>query len=129
MWQGYMYYLFSALNKLPLLDLIVYRGVKTTNDMIAKEYTIGRKIHWSAFSSTTTDLKVAKSFAGYAKIIFQIGIQTGRNIQPFSVIKMENEILLSPNMTFIVTKTLEQKEDGYYYLHLLQLAGLETFVF
>ena len=92
-------------------------------------YTLSRKIHWSGFSSTTTDVKVAKSFCGPSKIIFSVQIINGKDIQKYSVMKGEKEILLHPNMSFVVITEATQHDDGYWYVSLVQIKDSDTFIF
>eukprot|EP01124_Arcella_intermedia_P003429 TRINITY_DN11889_c0_g1_i1.p1 TRINITY_DN11889_c0_g1~~TRINITY_DN11889_c0_g1_i1.p1 ORF type:complete len:630 (-),score=129.69 TRINITY_DN11889_c0_g1_i1:104-1993(-) len=122
--QGYLYYMFKGLNKLPNIQKIVYKGIPL--DMkteIQNKYTLGQKIHWSVFSSTSDDLDLAKSFAGPNGIIMRIQVLTGKHIQDYSVGPHPNEILLSPRMTFMVTTELRKEEDGYLYLSLQEIDG------
>ena len=76
-------------------------------------------IHWSGFTSSTTDIKTAKFFAGNSKVIFEIEIKNGKDIQNYSMFKKEKEILLSPNIHFIVKE--HRKENGYLYVCLQEI--------
>ena len=67
-WQGYIFYILNALRKLPAIEADVFRG-NNNSAAVAGEYTIGRKIHWSAFTSSTPDVQVAKGFAGFLILI------------------------------------------------------------
>jgi hypothetical protein len=70
---------------------------------------------------------VAKEFASTKGIILKLSIHNGKSISSYSPFPTENEILLSPNMKFIVT--LESYiEDGYQCVDLLQVTD-NTFVF
>jgi len=106
-WRGFLYYFFSALHKIQDSSITVYRGITSELSEIQRNYYGGKKIHWSAFSSTTTDIEVAKRFASNSKIIFAIKILNGKDIQKYSVMKGENEILLHPNMTFFSLRTTQ----------------------
>eukprot|EP00727_Mastigamoeba_balamuthi_P012996 m51a1_g8319 hypothetical protein (810) ;mRNA; f:119496-123757 len=108
-WWGYLYYLMNGLKKLPDVDEVLYRGIPADKaKMLEKEYAMGRRIRWTAFSSTTNNLEVAKNFAGPGGVIFRIKGNSGRNIQSISFIKGENELLLNPNITFRVKRTLSE---------------------
>jgi len=118
-WRGYLYYLQSALSKFPNIETTVYRGIPAENfELIKKEYKEKRPIFWSAFSSSTPDLKVAQGFAKQNGIIIKIKIYSGKIIKDYSIIKGEDEILLKPNSKFVVTKGIYQHTDGYSYLEL-----------
>jgi len=128
-WQTYLFYFQSALYKLPNLQIIGYRGMQF-NDIIKQNYTLGRKIHWSAYSSTSSILQCAKEFAGKGGIIMQITILCGKNIKNYSILSSEDEIIISPNMTFRVTKLPDwDTHQDFYYIELVQEAPQSTFVF
>jgi len=117
-WRGYLYYLQSALSKLPLVSTKVYRGIEERE--IFKTYTSGRKIHWTSFTSTTTALAGAQKFATSNGVVVCMKVRTGKYIGNYSVYPREEEILLSPNMSFFVNEALHQKEDGMWYVELVQ---------
>jgi hypothetical protein len=58
------------------MEAMVYCGVpNTAMQVIQEHYHQGRNIHWSAFTSTTNNIKKAKTFAqGKGRIIFRIKI-------------------------------------------------------
>uniref|UniRef100_A0A6B2L0U2 NAD(P)(+)--arginine ADP-ribosyltransferase n=1 Tax=Arcella intermedia TaxID=1963864 RepID=A0A6B2L0U2_9EUKA len=127
--SGYLYYMQSALSKLDSFVGKVYRGINQ-RDYIQNHYTQGRRIHWSSYSSTTKDIKVAKEFAHNEGVVMQLDVLNGKSIHQFSRYGGEWEILLSPNMIFIVTKAVHYYEKGgYYRICLSQQAPNDTFVF
>ena len=67
-------------------------------------YIKSSKIHWSGFSSTSVDPAVARAFAS-GGVIFVLDVRNAKDIQPFSWFGSgEGELLLNPNMEFLVTK-------------------------
>jgi len=129
-WQGYLHYLFQALSKLEDKKLTLYRGVNTDREAVKEQYKVGKKVHWSSFSSSTFDLSVAKRFAWRSKIIFRMKILNGKDILKYSVIKGEQEILLLPNLKLLVSGELEDDKDGYSYVDLTQISEvMDTHVF
>jgi len=60
-------------------------------------------------------------------VILKIKIWNGKDIKNYSANPSEQEILLSPNMKFVVTKGFHE-EKGWFYVHLIQCLA-ETFVF
>jgi len=126
-WRGYLYFLQRALSHFPDQKMTVYRGIPEY-DIFEKEYIGGRKIHWSGFSSTTSTLEKAKNFVGASGVVLCIKILGGKCIKDYSIFPSEDEILLSPNMAFIVTQELYLK-DSHYYLDLTQQLPGKTFVF
>eukprot|EP01124_Arcella_intermedia_P027429 TRINITY_DN5368_c0_g1_i5.p1 TRINITY_DN5368_c0_g1~~TRINITY_DN5368_c0_g1_i5.p1 ORF type:complete len:326 (+),score=119.42 TRINITY_DN5368_c0_g1_i5:48-980(+) len=116
--EGYLFLIFKALDKLPNISTIIFRGIpKELKSKIIEEYQPGRPIHWSSFSSGTEDISIAKEFCGENGIIFEIKIQNGKSISNYSILPQEKEILLSPNMQFIVNSL---KEEGGYLFVLLE---------
>ena len=71
---------------------------------------------------------IAKNFSTNTKLLFKIDIFNGKDIQEYSVISSEREILLHPNMNFIVTKEAYQIGNGYNMIELLQLANFEKYI-
>jgi len=69
---------------------------------IEQEYCCGRKIHWSGFSSTTSNIQTAIEFSTLQGIIAKIKVYNAKNIRRYSFIPNEDEYLLSPNSKFVV---------------------------
>jgi len=103
--KAFLYHLLRGLAALPPFQGVVYRGIPATHAAkVCEEYTKGTDVYWSAFTSTTMDVAVAKQFAGGpGGVIFIIDVlNLARAIQPYSAIQTENEVLLSPNSKFVV---------------------------
>ncbi len=131
-WKPFIYHLLNGLAKLPpAKEVTVYRGLSSdSTEFIKEKYVVGTKIHWSGFSSTSIDIATAKKFAGTKGVIFKITNLSGVSISHYSVNVAENEILLSPNAEFIVTKGYYQDaSSGYYLVELTELAKSATVIF
>jgi len=126
LWKPYLFFLQTVLAHFPDYDGTVYRGMKSGN--FTDEYNKNRRIHWSGFSSTTSSLQIAQKFAGHDGVIFQINICNGKKISDYSFYNREDEVLLSPNMAFLVIKPLYSK-NGYKWIKLCQENPSKTFVF
>ena len=125
-WQGFLYFLMRALEKLPRFQGTVYRGGNAGLDQAAvrREYTVGRPIQWAAFSSTTKDAAAAKRFVDKGVgVLFKLTVVGGRDIAAYSYFPKENEILLSPNTRFTVASELYVDEDGFACMDLAETAG------
>jgi len=62
-------------------------------------------------------------------VILSIKITDGRSICDYSPFQDEAEILLSPNMAFVVSGE-KQERDGFSFIEIVQVASNEnTFVF
>ena len=76
-------------------------------------YTKESKIHWSGFSSTSVSPGVGQLFGGGGGVVFKLKVLNAKNVQPFSWFGgEEREMLLNPNMEFVVTKKLHKPADG-----------------
>jgi hypothetical protein len=73
-------------------------------------YVIGHRYYWSAFSSTSKSLDIAKEFGGPTAVIFVMTVAKNApyhniEINPgWSYFPREQEVLLFPNFYFEVTK-------------------------
>lgn len=128
--KPFLSYLMSGLSKLPPIKSTVFRGIPNeAMETIQEKYRDGINIHWSGFTSTTNNIKKAKSFAQQGGIIFRIKILTGRSIKHYSAIPSEDEVLLSPNIKLIVTSSVHKEDDGYHYVDLQEQVQGPTFVY
>eukprot|EP01124_Arcella_intermedia_P028945 TRINITY_DN6008_c0_g1_i3.p1 TRINITY_DN6008_c0_g1~~TRINITY_DN6008_c0_g1_i3.p1 ORF type:complete len:625 (+),score=171.49 TRINITY_DN6008_c0_g1_i3:24-1877(+) len=128
--EGYLYFLYKALDKLPNYATTIYRGIPNElKSKIEKEYKLGRPIHWSGFSSGTENIQVAKEFAGEKGIIFKIKVQNGKSIEHCSILPKEKEILLSPHIQFKVVEPIKEAEDGYFFVVLEEQQLLPPLIF
>jgi hypothetical protein len=119
--KPYLTYLMNGLSKLPAFRGTTYRGIPVAElSIIQESYLEGVAIHWSAFTSTTTCLRVARNFAGVGGIIFSIKCQTGRCVSDYSHFRDEAEIVLSPNSRFVVVSECSLESDGYYKIELVE---------
>ena len=127
--RGYLFFLLSAMETLPAFECTVFRGVPASaRGMVAEKYKKTKKIFWSSFTSTSTDISVAMQFAeGAGGVVFRIFTSQGRNIKDYSAEQQESEILLSPSSEFIVTEGLQLGDDGMYYVDMMHAEG--RFVF
>eukprot|EP00750_Incisomonas_marina_P006132 INCI14335.4.p1 GENE.INCI14335.4~~INCI14335.4.p1 ORF type:complete len:1393 (+),score=208.86 INCI14335.4:583-4761(+) len=124
-WQGFLYFLMRALDQLNPFEGTVYRGsnFKTGTD-IETLYSPGRPIQWAAFTSTSTDVATARQFVDKkAGIIFKISVFSGRVVSPYSHIPRENEVLLTPNTRFTVTRSLYRDHLGFSFIDLVETHG------
>jgi len=127
---GYLYYLQMAMSHFEDKQMKVYRGVPLSNyDAVEKNYSKSQQISFSRYISATSDISLAHQAAENNGIIFEIHILTGKNITEYAFLKIKSEIILSPNMVFLVTEELHKEDDGYYHLKLTQMDVDSSFVF
>jgi hypothetical protein len=99
-WTPFIYYLNKALDSLPNIETTVHKGMRNSKDH-ANKYDGTKIVHWSGYSSTSTDIEVAKKFAGPDGLVLVIGVLNAKNVQAYSWFgKEEAELMLSPNMEF-----------------------------
>jgi len=130
-WKGYIFFFQRALIKIPSCpkQTVLYRGVDI-QDPLKQNYLLGRKVHWSAYSSSSTDINQAKKYATNKGVILQIitSENGAKSISDYSPFKHEKEFLLSPNLEMVVTRELYE-EGGYHFIDLVQCSTEQTFVF
>ena len=105
----------------PVVD-VVYRAFK---DDVSKNYITDEKITWAQLSSSTTNIKEAENFLsddngvmqGTLFIIELSEKDSSRNIQAFSTIAKENEVLFAPMSSFQVSGVMDTK-GGLIIVHL-----------
>eukprot|EP01090_Pellita_catalonica_P011841 TRINITY_DN2437_c0_g1_i1.p1 TRINITY_DN2437_c0_g1~~TRINITY_DN2437_c0_g1_i1.p1 ORF type:complete len:430 (+),score=79.91 TRINITY_DN2437_c0_g1_i1:37-1326(+) len=129
--RGYLFFLLQAMDALPDWSGTVFRGIpKKDLAILQQKYVGGGKVHWSAFSSTTTNASVAAMFAGSGGARFQIKLFGGKQIKEFSAMPLEDEIVVPPNTAFLVVTPLQKQQDGSQVLELAQfIETVSTFVF
>ena len=114
--KPYLAYFMGAMGKLPAVKATVYRGVPIYSDASdeLQKYEEGTKVHWSAFTSTSTDVESALEFRerGRPFIMFKIRVRNGRILSDYSLFPKENEVLLSPNSRFVVYQSYFAVMDG-----------------
>ena len=116
--RPYLYYLMTGLERLPTFAGTVYRGIPEAElDTIRRTYRKTRHVWWSAFTSTSTSVALAKQFAGKGGVVFRIEVEDGRRISEYSHFQHEGEVLLNPNTKLCVMSDLvANEEDGRWYL-------------
>lgn len=78
LWGVFLWYLFSALDKLPSFKGAVYRAYTAgTKAKATQDYQLGRPIQWGAFTSTSSDFGVA---AGFLDSPVRMSTTAGRTI-------------------------------------------------
>jgi len=128
-WKHYLYYLLSALRKIPkwIGNQDVYRAVLLNIvEKYPTHYSVGSTITWYGFSSTTTKFEIIKNFLKESNTgtIFTInGTFSGRFIGFYSAHQNESEILLPPCSRFEVIST--SILGGFNFIQLKQIPSLD----
>jgi len=104
-------FLLQALQKLPNMQIQVYRGLSSPLTKLSSQYKAGNKVVWVAFTSTTKNKETMKQFSennvsGGTWMI--IDIIEGKDISTFSLFS-EEEVLLMPNACFTVQDVVSEQ--------------------
>ena len=94
----------------------MHRGIHAD---LTSGYTKGKKMFWWAFSSSTRSLKTVHDFLGEMghRTKFGIEVRSAVNIQPFSAMPNEAELLILPGTHFEVVSQFSDHQ-----LHEVHLA-------
>lgn len=119
----------SGMKKLPNWVGSAFRGLALTEEDFAAQYPLNSVTVFPAFSSTSTNENVSRSFArryatdGKVAILLRLQVTKGKNIKWFSDSPQEDEVLLMPGATFKVVKIKETqyRNDKMYEVTLRQV--------
>lgn len=124
-----VYHTILAVRNLPGLPggSRVFRGLSDSS--VTALYIAGAMVYWTTFVSTSTDFMVALGFAGDAGIIFDITLNDPEGRSHGSINDMsafghgEEEVLLIPNLTFVVSRVVERSPEhgGRTAIHLVHV--------
>jgi hypothetical protein len=92
-WFAFLKLFMSALEKLPSLNIVVWRGVK--ND-IGLSFNENEKLTWWSVTSCSQDAKVVEPFIGEIGFLFNIEVTNGKDISMYSILPQEQEVILMP---------------------------------
>jgi hypothetical protein len=100
----YIKLLRAALLKLPpQTATIVYRGSKCPLQTLIPNATVGKKVVWWSFTSTSRSKDTRKKFiTGKPGTLYQISSNDGRDISRYSKFGAEEELLLLPGSQFVI---------------------------
>lgn len=122
-WLLYLKLIFTALFRLPSNKIVVWRGVKHN---LSRQYDVGKKYVWWAFSSCTESLDVLESecFLGTSgeRTLFNITCNNGKRVASYSYIEAESEVILLPATQFLVKGKLNPSPG----LYIIQLQEIES---
>ena len=119
-WRGYLYFINSALKKLPDFCGIVWRSA--TNGLVAQQYQKGTVVTWWVFSSAFQNEHTAKRFAGKDGLLFRIEAVSAKDVSLFSVFS-DSEVIFPPNSELFVVQDARKMPDGFFQVDLVQKRG------
>jgi len=129
-WDPYLSHFQSALAKIPDEVTVAFRGVGVSSFASIKTYGVqpGNRTQTRAFVSASRSASSAMEFAGPGGVVMRFSLCTGKDISHYSVMPSEAEVILSPNMTFLVMESLRYIKEQWT-ISLLQESPNSTFVF
>jgi hypothetical protein len=90
-----------ALAKLPVMSGVAYRGLSQFDNADTR-LVVNNTITWAALASSSVDPEVARGFS--SRFYFTLNFCNGRNINEYSVIPSESEILIPYNSRWHITR-------------------------
>lgn len=120
-WGVYVHYMLRGLRCFEAWQGTAFRGYPDLAQ-VRREYLAGRVIQWGGFSSTSTDVDVARTFTDRERgCIFDIAVSEGYGICACSLLPHEEEILLTPDDRFTVLHEVQIDDFGFAVVELVQM--------
>ncbi|CAF1168195.1 unnamed protein product [Adineta steineri] len=118
-WFPYLKLFDTALNKLPTVKEVVWRGI--TAD-IGKDFTKNQIITWWSISSCSLSVNVIKGFLGNKRnsTMFLIEALNGKKVSAYTEYESEDEIILRLGTEFRVKSNALDHPNGSYVVHLIE---------
>ncbi|CAF4194761.1 unnamed protein product [Adineta steineri] len=119
-WFPYLRLFDTALNKLPTVKEVVWRGI--TED-IGKNFTKNQIITWWSISSCSSSVNVIKGFLESQRnsTTFLIEAVNGKQVSGYTEHESEDEIILRMGTEFRVKSNALDHPNGSYLVHLVEI--------
>ncbi|CAF0747044.1 unnamed protein product [Adineta steineri] len=119
-WFPYLKLFDTALNKLPTVKEVVWRGI--TAD-IGKNFTKNQKITWWSINSCLSSVNVIKGFLGNEKNSTTLLIEAlnGKKVSGYTKYESEDAIILRVGTEFRVKSDALEHPKGSYVVHLIEI--------
>jgi sugar lactone lactonase YvrE len=119
-WFPYLKLFDTALEKLPTVKEVVWRGVPLD---IGRNFTENKLVTWWSINSCSSSVNVIKSFIGNEKdsTLFLIEAINGKKISGYTEYENENEIILKMGTQFRVKCDPLMQSNGSHIVHLIQI--------
>lgn len=126
-WFSYLKLFDTALEKLPTVKQVVWRGV---NKDCGKDFRRNQHVTWWNFSSCSSSVNIIENFLGNSKnyTIFLIEAISGKKISEYSEYKNEDEIILRMGTRLSVKGDGLKQPNGSYIVHLIEVNETSTSV-
>ncbi|CAF1095030.1 unnamed protein product [Rotaria sp. Silwood1] len=118
-WFPYLKLFDSALDKLPTVKEVVWRGIPMD---IGKNFTVNKIVTWWSINSCSSSVDVIKNFLGNSDntTLFLIEAINGKKISGYTEFENENEIILRMGSRFRVKSDPLVQKHGGYVVHLIE---------
>jgi hypothetical protein len=119
-WFPYLKLFDTALEKLPKVKEVVWRGVSLD---IGKNFTENQLLTWWSINSCSSSVNVIKDFLGNGKnsTLFLIEAMNGKKVRGYTEHESENEIILRMGTQFRVKSHPLEQSNGSYLVHLIEI--------
>ncbi|CAF3876619.1 unnamed protein product [Adineta steineri] len=119
-WFPYLKLFDTALDKLPTVKEILWRGVALD---IGKNYTKNQLVTWWSVNSCSSSANVIKNFLGNDQhsTLFLIEGINGKKISDYTEYKDEDEIILRMGTQFRVKSNTLEQSNGSHIVHLVEI--------
>ncbi|CAF1413856.1 unnamed protein product [Rotaria sordida] len=119
-WFPYLKLFDTALDKLPTVKEVVWRGVSLD---IGKNFIENQIVTWWSISSCSSSVKVIENFIGNGKnaTLFLIEAINGKKIAGYTEYETEKEIILRIGSQFRVKSDVLKQSNGTHLVHLIEI--------
>ncbi|CAF1351956.1 unnamed protein product [Rotaria sordida] len=119
-WFLYLKLFDTALDKLPTVKEVVWRGIPLD---IGKNFTENQIVTWWSINSCSSSVNVIKNFLGNDKnsTLFLIEAVNGKKISGYTEYENENEIILQMGSQFRVKSDPLDQSNGSHLVHLIEI--------
>lgn len=119
-WFPYLKLFDTALNLLPTVKDVVWRGIPLK---IGKHFTKDQIFTWWTVNSCSSSVNVIERFLGGTNksTLFLIEAMNGKNVSRYTAYETEDEIILRIETEFQVKANPLKQSDGSYVVHLIEI--------
>ncbi|CAF1175455.1 unnamed protein product [Adineta steineri] len=119
-WFPYLKLFDTALDKLPTVKEILWRGVPLD---IGKSFTKNQLVTWWSVNSCSSSVDVIKDFLGNNKnsTLFLIEATNGKKVSGYTEYEKEDEIILRMGTQFRIKSNALEQSNGSHIVHLVEI--------
>ena len=118
-WFSYLKLFDTALNKLPSLKKVLWRGVRKD---ISKGFAENQELTWWSVNSCSSSVHVIKDFLDVNSTLFLIEAANGKDVASFTNYPNEDEVVLGPGTRLRVVGSTLDHVGGLHVVHLREVS-------